>query len=46
MKGHWWFLTLSWPDDDQGMFSTAHDVFFKEMEKFVNLSLLLLLNRN
>ena len=31
MKGHWWSLTLSWPDDDQGMFSTAHDVFFKEM---------------
>ena len=23
---------LSWPDDNQGMFSTAHDVFFKETE--------------
>ena len=32
MKGHWWFLTLSWLDDDQGMFLTAHDVFLKEME--------------
>ena len=27
MKGHWWFLTLFWPNDDQEMFSTAHDVF-------------------
>ena len=32
MKGHWWFLTLSWLDDDQGTFLTAHDVFFKEMK--------------
>ena len=32
MKGHWWFLTLFRPDDDQEMFSTAHDVFFKEMK--------------
>ena len=32
MKGHWWSLALSWPDDDQGMFSTTHDVFFKEKE--------------
>ena len=32
MKRHWWFLTLSWPDNDQRMFSTAHDVFFKEMK--------------
>ena len=23
---------MSWPDDDQGMFSTVHDIFFKEME--------------
>ena len=30
MKGHWWFLTLFWLDDDQEMFSTAHVVFFKE----------------
>ena len=30
MKRHWWSLALSWPDDDQGMFSTAHDIFFKE----------------
>ena len=30
MKRHWWFLTLSWPDDVQGMFLTVHDVFFKE----------------
>ena len=30
MKRHWWSLALSWPDDDQGMFSTVHDVFFKE----------------
>ena len=28
MKGHWWFLTLSWLDDDQGTFLTAHDVFY------------------
>ena len=28
MKGHWWFLTLSWLDDDQRTFLTAHDVFF------------------
>ena len=27
MKEHWWFLTLSWLDDDQGTFLTAHDVF-------------------
>ena len=33
MKGHWWSLMLSWPDDDQGMFSTAHDVLLKEMRK-------------
>ena len=32
MKGHWWSLTLSWSDDDQGMFLTAHVVFFKETE--------------
>ena len=32
MKGHWWFLPLSWLDDDQGTFLTAHDVFFKEMK--------------
>ena len=30
MKRHWWSLTLSWPNDIQGMFLTAHDVFFKE----------------
>ena len=37
MKRHWWFLTLSWPNDDQGIFSTAYDIFFKEMEihKFI-----------
>ena len=23
---------LSWPDDNQGIFSIAHNVFFKEME--------------
>ena len=33
MKGHWWFLTLSWLDDDQWTFLTAHDVFIKEMRK-------------
>ena len=33
MKGHWWFLTLSWLDDDQGTFLIAHDIFFlKGME--------------
>ena len=32
MKGYWWFLTLSWLNDDQGTFLTAHDVFFIEME--------------
>ena len=26
MKRHWWSLTLSWPDDVQGIFLTAHDV--------------------
>ena len=24
MKEHWWSLTLSWPDEAQRMFSTAH----------------------
>ena len=43
MKRHWWSLALSWPDDNQGMFSTAHDVFFKEMGKSTDLSLLFLL---
>ena len=33
IKGHWWSLTLSWPDDDQGMISIAHDVFLKFMRK-------------
>ena len=28
MKGHWWFLTLSWLDDDQKTFLIAHDVVF------------------
>ena len=28
MKRHWWFLTLSWLDDDQETFLTAHDFFF------------------
>ena len=32
MKGHWWFLTLSWLDDDHGTFLIAHDVFFIEIE--------------
>ena len=32
MKRHWWSLALSWLDDDQGIFSTTHDVFFKETE--------------
>ena len=32
MKRHWWSLALSWLDDDQGMFSTVYDVFFKETE--------------
>ena len=32
MKEHWWFLTLSWLDDDQGTFLTAHDVFVIWME--------------
>ena len=42
MKGHWWSLTLSWPENDQGMFSTAHDVFFKEMKilKFIIIAFL------
>ena len=25
IKEHWWSLTLSWPDEDQRMFSTAHE---------------------
>ena len=33
MKGHWWFLTLSWLDDDQGTFLTAHDILFIKNEK-------------
>ena len=33
MKGHWWSLTLSWPDDDQGMISITHDIFIKKMRK-------------
>ena len=32
MKGHWWFLTLSWLDDDQGTFLTTHDVFLKKLK--------------
>ena len=41
MKGHWWFLTLSWLDDDQGTFLTAHDFFFRN-GKSTDLSLLFL----
>ena len=26
IKEHWWFLTLSWPDKDQRMFSTIHEL--------------------
>ena len=26
-KKHWWFLTLSWPDDIQMTFSTTHNIF-------------------
>ena len=26
IKEHWWSLTLSWPDEDQRMFSTAHEI--------------------
>ena len=33
IKGHWWSLTLFWPDDDQGMILTAHNVFLKRNEK-------------
>ena len=25
IKEHWWSLTLSWPDEIQKMFSTAHE---------------------
>ena len=25
IKEHWWFLTLSWPDEDQRMFSIIHE---------------------
>ena len=32
MKKHWWSLTLSWPDDNQEMFSTAHDICLKKMK--------------
>ena len=46
IKGHWWSLTLSWPDDDQGMISTTHDVFLKEMEESTDLLLLLFLRIN
>ena len=33
---------MSWPDDDQGMFSIAHDVFFKEKEihRFIGIIVL------
>ena len=41
MKGHWWSLTLSWLDDDQGTFLTAHDVLVIVNEKFTDLSLLI-----
>ena len=27
IKEHWWSLTLSWLDEDQRMFSTAHELF-------------------
>ena len=26
IKEHWWSLTLSWPDEDQRMFSIAHEL--------------------
>ena len=40
MKGHWWFLTLSWLDDDQGTFLTAHDIFKKwKIHRFTVVSL-------
>ena len=29
MKRHWWSLALAWPNNDQRIFSTAHDIFFK-----------------
>ena len=37
MKRHWWSLALSWPDDDQRTFSTAHDIFFKETEIHISV---------
>ena len=27
IKEHWWSLALSWPDEDQRMFSTTHEFF-------------------
>ena len=43
IKGHWWSLTLSWPDDDQGMIYC----FLKRNEKNPQIyCLLFLLNRN
>ena len=26
IKEHWWFLILSWPDEDQRIFSTTHEI--------------------
>ena len=32
IKEHWWSLTLSWPDEVQRMFSTAHEFLELEFE--------------
>ena len=36
IKEHWWFLTLSWPDKVQRMFSTAYEFFKNESIKTID----------
>ena len=33
IKEHWWFLTLSWSDEVQRMFSTAHEFYIRVLLK-------------
>ena len=32
IKEHWWYLTSSWPDDVQRMFSTAHKLLHVKLK--------------
>ena len=37
IKEHWWSLTLSWSDEDQRMFSIAHEFFHVKLKPKTNL---------